>query len=250
MWTNFSFNQFISHVNISHVLPPVPQSFYYSTGSTFIAAGVGATYGLIGRVIYPNTGISPLHYAVWFVLALQIKQFVETLENKFEKFLQEGDPLNDLSGLNEDELNLADLVRYHCWKVIHIKMKSLHIIDHIFSKAVNIRFFEDIDEDNVAEASFLEMCRYRAWPVFKAAVLDSLGFALAHNFSNTMGFTLPDRTALPLLIVIRSIVKDIILIPALYVYARFCNQVADKLGDDEKVASYRAAWLHQCLPKL
>lgn len=251
MWDNFSFGQFIPNVNISQFLPAVPQSFYSSTGSTFIAAAIGGGYGLIGRVIYPNAGISPLHYAVWFALAFQIKQCVYAMENQFEDFMEVESYLDNLSKLSEDELDLNDLVRYHCWKVIQLKTKIIRSIDSVFSNFVNIRPFEEIDVDNVEEASFLEMCRYRIWSVFKAAALDTISFALAHNFSNSTGFTIPDRTAVPSLIVIRSIVKDIILVPALYVYARFCNQIADELdGDDEKVAAYRAEWIRRCLPKL
>lgn len=248
MWSSVSFTQFIPDTNLNHYLP----SFYSSASSTFTAAAVGGMYGLVGRVMYPNAGISPLHYAVWFVLAFQIKHFVFSMENRFDRFLCGKVCLQKLEEVSEDESNLEDLVRYHCWEVIQLKDGTLHIIDDFFCKMVNIRPSQEVTADNVEEASFIEMCRYRIWPVFKTTILDTVSFAIAYRFANHMGFTISNYSAVPILIVIRSIVKDIILIPALYVYIRMCNQIADHLRKDQTDAfsNHRATWIRWCLPSL
>lgn len=251
MWNNFSITQFVPSINLSGFLPAVPDRFFSSVGSSFLAAAMGGTYGLLGRVIYPNAGISPLHYAVWFVLAFQIKQFVLSVESKMDRFLSLRGYLEKLEDISEDQLDLHDLIGLHCWRVIHLKSNTVKVVDGVFSKLLNIRPYEKVTVDNVEGSSFLEMCRYRIWPVFKLTVLDTVTFAVAYHFSNYMGFALPNRTAVPLLIVIRSVVEDIILIPALYVYARFCNRVADDLGEgDANSSAHRAKWIRLCLPTL
>jgi hypothetical protein len=216
-----------------------------------VAAATGYVYGLAGRVVYPNTGISPLHYSIWFTLAFQIKQFVHLLEGNFHDFLGVRSYLEQLEELSEDELDLSDLLRYHCWKIIQLKNHVLQTIDGIFVSALNIRPYDEITPDNVEEASFLEMCRYRIWPVFKLAVLETVSFSVAYRLCNSMGFSLPARTAVPLIVVISSIIRDIILIPALYCYAHWCNEIADQIEDsNEEVSAYRAKWFRFCLPSL
>lgn len=251
MGISFSFSQFIPSIQINQFLPAAPARFYSSAGSTVVAAAIGGAYGFIARILHPTAGISPLHYAIWFALAFQIKEFVYAIENQFEDFLEVEAYLEKLEQTPEDELDLDDLIRYHCWKVIHLKNRVIRAIDSVFTTIFQIRPYDEINEDNVEEASFVEMCRYRIWPVFVSTLLDTASFALAHYFSNGMGFTIPDRTAVPLLIVIRSIVKDIIIVPALYVYARFCNKMADNLEEsDERSSRYRAKWIRWCLPTL
>jgi hypothetical protein len=253
MWNlnALSLDQFIPDIHISHILPAVPHRFYSSASSTLVAAAVGGTYGLIGRVVYPNAGIVPLHYALWFVLAFQIKQIVFVSENKFEEFLGVGAYLDKLEHIPEDDLDLDDLIRYHCWRVIQLKNAIVKSVDDLFCTVFDIRSYEEINKDNVEEASFLEMCRYRVWPIFKATLLDTVSFEIAHHLSNKMGFAIPDRTQVSRLLIIRSIVKDIILVPALYVYARWCNQMADDLeNSDARSSAYRAQWIRCFLPSL
>lgn len=251
MSNSSSFTSFISQFHFTDFLPAAPDRFS-SVGSTLLSAAIGGAYGLIGRVIYPKAGISPLHYAIWFVLAFQIKQFILSAQCHFGNFLGVKDYLEELENVPEDELDLHDLVRYHSWKVIQLKNHVLHVIDQFFYQIFDIRPYEEIDAENVEEASFLEMCRYRMWPIFKLTVLETLSFALAHRLLNAMGFTIPSQTAVPLFIIIRSVVRDIILVPAVYVYARLCNKLADHLddGSDEKAAAYRANWIKWCLPAL
>ncbi len=251
MWNYFSFSQLIPNVSLGQFIPAVPKSFYSSAGSTFIAAAVGGTYGFLGRIIYPNAGISPLHYAVWFALAFRVKQVIFSLEKNLEQFLGEETDLERFKDVPKDQLEGCDFIRLHCWEVMGLTNQTLKQIDHVFSRLFNIRPAEEITADNVADASFFEMCRYRIWPIFKMTILDTLSFALAHRLSNSINFTIPDQTAVQLLLVIRSIVQDIILIPALYMYARICNQIADHLiDDDDGMAAYWVEWIHWCLPAL
>jgi hypothetical protein len=250
MW-NSVLGTSVPNIQITDFLPAVPHRFFASAGSTVVAAAVGGGYGLLGRVIYPNAGISPLHYSIWFVFAYQIQQIALLLERKFHDFLGVRSYLEKLEQLSEDDLDLSDLVRYHCWKVIQLKNQAVRTIDGVFSNTFNIHPYDAINQDNVEESSFLEMCRYRIWPVFKMAVLEMVSFSIAYRLSIRMGFSLPARTSIPIIVVISSIVRDIILVPVLYSYARLCNTVIDKIGDDgEKMSAYRAKWFRWCLPSL
>lgn len=260
MWNNISLGTFLPNIDISHFLPSVdasqflpavPTRFMSSVGSTFIATATGYTYGLVGRILYPNTGISPLHYATWFTLAFQIQQFVFLIEINIHDFLGVRSYLEELENVSEDELDLSDLVRYYCWEIIQIKNQTVQAIDGVFVRVLNIRPYDEINSDNVEEASFFEMCRYRMWPVFKLAVLETVSFSLAYRLCNSMGFSLPARTAVPLIVVISSIVKDIILIPALHCYVHWCNEMANKVEDgNEEAFTYRAKWFRSFLPSL
>lgn len=230
---------------------PAPNRLYSVAGSTFIAAAIGGSYGLIGRIVCPKAGIIPLHYAVWFAVAFQIKECINFGEIYFENFLGIGSYLDKLERIPEDELDLEDRIRFHCWKVIHLKNKSLKTIDRVISQFLDIRPYSDVREDGIKNASFLEMCRYRAWPVFKSTIVDAVSSALAYRLTHQMRLTLPAQTAVPLFIVIRSIVKDIILIPAMHVYARFCNQLADEIGEkDKRARAYRVYWIYRFLPAI
>ncbi len=228
-----------------------PDRFYNGAGSAITAAAIGGVYGLIGRVIYPKAGISPLNYAIWFLLAYQIKLAINLLETRFDDFIGVGAYLEALERVPEDQLDLKDQFRYHCWKVIQLKQKCVKVADQIFSRIFHIRPYQEVTPENVQNASFLEMCRYRIWPVFKSTILNTLSFSLAYKLSNKMGFTLPARTSASLLYVIQSIIKDIILVPALYIYVAFCNRLADNLGEGGEVAeAYRSYWIRRFLPVL
>lgn len=238
-------------IDITHFLPVVPDRFFSSVGSGIVAAGAGYVYGYIGRAIYPHTGISPLNYAVGFALAFQIKQFVLLLEGQFFDFLGVGSYLEKLEKLSESELDLEDFVRCRCWKLIQFKNQVLKEIDCLFMKVLKVRPYEEVTKENVEAASFFEMCRYRIEPVFKLAMLEMLSFSIAYHLSNGMGFSLPPRTSAPLIVVVSSIVKEIILIPGLYVYVRWSSEIGDEIdGSDAYLSAYRAKWIQACLPSL
>lgn len=244
------FLQIFDQLKLERYLP-APDRFYKSAGSMVAAAAFGAAYGLIGRVVYPQAGINPLHYAIWFTVAYQIKYCFNLIENHFEEFMGVAAYFHELEKVPEDELDVQDQIRYHCWKIIHLRNAALKRIDEVFSYVFRIRPYQEVKEDNVEDASFLEMCRYRIWRVFKSALLDTLSSAAAYRLTNSMGFTLPDRTSVPLFLIMRSLVLDILLIPSLHLYARFCNQLADELGEgDQNASQLRAKWLKDILPAL
>ena len=78
------FLQIFDQLKLERYLP-APDRFYKSAGSMVAAAAFGAAYGLIGRVVYPQAGINPLHYAIWFTVAYQIKYCFNLIENHFEE---------------------------------------------------------------------------------------------------------------------------------------------------------------------
>jgi hypothetical protein len=245
-----SFDRFFSRLSWSHFLP-APARLYSSAGSTIVAAAIGGIYGLAGRVIYPKAGISSLNYAVWFACAFQIKECINLLEFHFESFMGVSAYFEELEKTPEDQLNLKDKIRYHCWRIVHLKNHCLRALDQAACKILAIRPSQDISAHNVEDASFLEMCRYRIWPVFKSTIIDTVCSGLAYRVTNGMGFTLPQQASATLFIVIRSIIKDILLIPALYVYARVCNHLAEELGDgDQRSTIYRVVWIRRFLPSL
>lgn len=260
MMSDLSYSSFFPTVNFNQLTPyfhyldrfiPNPQKLYAKSYSTVAAAAFGAVYGLVGRVIYPQAGIIPLNYAVWFAIAYQIKQIVHLLESTFDQFLGIGTYLDELEEMDEYDLDLTDRIRCRCWQAVWMKNQCLQSIDEIVSQCLHIRPYQDIKPDNVQDASFLEMCRYRMWPIFRRTVLDTVSFAVAYRGCNVIGLILPARTAVPLLILIRSVVKDILLIPALHIYARICKQVVDEVEDDDPDAHpYRAKFLQYVLPSL
>lgn len=245
---SFAFNQ-ISACGGRFI--PAPDRLYSSGGSLCLAATTGAVYGLIGRVIYPRAGIIPLHYAIWFAVAYQIKECINLLEGRFEDFIGVRTYLEKLEQIPEDELDLEDWIRYYCWKIINVKNNCIKTIDSLVSKLLDIRPYQEVMQDNVQDASFLEMCRYRVWHVFKSTIIHTVSITLGYQLTAGMGFTLPSRTSVRLLLVIQSVVKGILLVPALHVYARFCNKLADEIGEeDERAAHYRITWIRRFLPAL
>lgn len=230
---------------------PIPTRFFASTGSMLVAAAAGGGYGLIGRLIYPKIGILPLHYAAWFAVAFQIKQVVELVERRIDNFLGVKDYLEELENTAKDELDLKDQIYCQCWQVIQLRNHVVSALDGIFSRIFHLRSYQEVKKDNVQEASFLEMCRYRMWPIFKSTVLDTIRFGVAYHLCNKVGIYLPTHTAVPLFLVIRSIVKDIILVPALYTYVKFCNHLAKELTEeDAQAVIVRKKWIYFCLPVL
>jgi hypothetical protein len=240
----------MTYFNLNHFIP-APHRLYSFGGSTFVAAGIGYGYGLIGRAVYPKAGITPLNYAIWFAVAYQIKQCIDLTENRFQNFLRFKAYLEDLERTPEDQLDLKNQIRYHCWRVIQLKNNCLNAIDQAVSRIFRIRAYHAVTEANVQDASFLEMCRYRMWRVFKSTVIDNVSSLLAYQLTNRVGFTLPNHTAVPFFIVIQSIIKDVLLVPALYFYARTCNQIANDIGEGDKIAAgYRESWIRYFLPVL
>lgn len=248
--TNLSFSQLWT-LNWQHFIP-APDRLFSSAGSFVMAPVIGGIYGLIGRVIYPNAGIYPTNYAIWFAIAYQIKECIDLLGNYCDSFMGLGTYFDELEHVNEDQLDLKDQIRYHCWKIIHLKNQFLNHIDRFAVKLLGIRPYKDVTQDNVKDATFSEMCRFRIWKVFRSTITETLSSAIAYQIAGSIGFKLPSRTAVPLFIVIRSIVRDILLVPGLHVYARFCNQLADELSDDDDhhAASLRTHWMLRFLPDL
>ena len=225
---------------------PAPKGVYSFAGSAFGALGIGYAYGFMARAVYPKVGIVPFHYAVWFGVAFQIKQLIQLNAFLFKKFLSSRSYLEKLKNLPDDELSLKNQARRYCWKVIDCKNRCLQAVDGVVCRLFNIRPHQEIKADNVQKASFIEMCRYRIWPVFKSTLLDTVSSSIAHSLVNRLGFTLPVQTVVPLFIWIRSIMQNIILIPALHVQIRFYKQ----LMIDGVSITPRREWIQQFLPVL
>jgi hypothetical protein len=237
---------------------PDPSHFYSSAnifccsaGSMVAAAAFGGTYGLIGRVIYPQAGIIPFHYAIWFTVAFQIKTCINLLESHFALFLSLEKYFEKLESVSEHGFGIKDRIRYQCWKVIHLRTAVMTAVDDCFSWMFNVRPSYEVTSNNVEDSSFTEMCRFRIWKVFKATILDTVSSSLAWQMTTRMGFSLPNKTAVPLFIIIQSIVSGIFLLPSLHIYMRFCDHVANGIGGHDKPgAQIRAKWLSNYLPAL
>lgn len=247
---SLSLNGMIAQFSLSGFLP-TPKSFYSSARSTFVAAMVGGAYGLVGRVIYPKQGIFPVNYTLWFAGAFQIKECFELFQRHFKVFLGVTDYLEQLEYIPENELDLEDQLRHQIWKIIQLKNHCIKTVDAVFCRIFNLRSYQEVTIRNVYEASFLEMCRYRIWKIFKLTILDTISFSITHRLLNTLGFHIPQYMSVPLLLLIRSIVRDIILVPALYSYARFCNTLVNELGNGDKyAASIQEKFINYLLPEL
>lgn len=240
-------------VSLDRFIPlmPAPGHLFTSVGSLGLAAAVGGTYGLIGRVISPQSGINPINYAIWFVVAYQIKQLYERLEVEGKHFLGARHYFNYLERLDDDEMSFGDQLRFACWKVIVVKDYVLTKIDDCFSYVMNIRPYREVTAENVQDASFIEMSRFRLWNVFKSTIVDNTSFSLAHGLTHKMGFALPMHTSIPLFILVQSIAKNIFLVPMLYKYMHFCNYLAAEIDEGaESTATQRAEWLKRILPQV
>ncbi len=230
---------------------PAPSHLFTSVGSFGLAAVFGGAYGLIGRAVYPQSGINPINYAVWFVVAYQVKQLFQRLELEGGNFLGARHYFDYLERQDDREMAVSDQLRLTCWKVIVVKDYVLTKIDDCFSYVFNIRPYREITAENVQDASFVEMSRFRLWNVFKSTILDNTSFSLAHGLTHRMGFTLPLHTSIPLFILVQSIAKNIFLIPMMYKYMNFCNHLAAEIDEGAaSTPSQRAEWLKRILPPL
>lgn len=220
---------------------PAPDRFYSSAGSLLGAAAIGALYGLAGRVVYPQAGIFPLHYSIWFTVAFQIKSTVTFLGNRADKFMHTGTPFEEMEKVSRGKLSWKDQIRYPYLKGVELKNSLLKSIDDVASKRLHIRPYSEIKQENVAEASFLEMCRYRVWRVFRETLLETACSVIAYQITTTVGFSLPARTSVPLFILARSFMKDIVFVPSLHYYARL-------VIDQKKNAQSGITWIRKLLP--
>lgn len=233
---NLPASQYLSSLHIQQYFP-APEWLCKTAASSLILAGaVGGAYGLIGRVVYPRAGIIPLHYSLWFALAYLISSCVRHVENRFEQFM--GKP--NIENQKPSDMDVFDQIRYHAWRVILVRDAALKKIDALFSRLFRVRAYDEVNEQNVRAASYVEMCRYRVWSVFKSTVLYEVSTFSAYQLTRAIGFSLPSRTAVPLLIAIGSIVGEILLVPALY-------KLADSIDEGEERGNTK---LHAWLPAL
>lgn len=212
---------YLMGLNLFDLCFPAPFYVYSFAGSLVVAPALGAAYGLIGRVSYPNAGISPLNYSVWFTVAFQIKMLIDKVESFFENKLK--DYLKGIENIPEDQLELQNNLKVRLWKVIRFKNKVVKKVDDYFSNLLKIRPLHEVTKENVDRASYLEMCRYRIWKVFKLAIYDTLSSAAAFSLLNRAGLFLPEKTVVPLFLIFRTILFNIGLIPTLYLYLRSTN---------------------------
>lgn len=235
--------------NLTNLIP-TPSRLYSSAGSSLVAALIGGGYGLIGRVIYPQAGIFPVNYAIWFAVAFQIKECINLLETRVENYMHLGKYLVKLERISEDSLDLEDKILCRCWKLIQFKNKCIRAIDVVVTKIFQIRLAQEIKKAEIHDACFIEMCRYRVWRVFKSTIINTLSFALAHRFTSVIGFILPNHTIVPLLLLIQSIFVDIIVVPFLHIHARWGNQIVDLIDRNGNNLAYRERWIRRFLPTL
>ncbi|MBA2368285.1 MAG: hypothetical protein H0V82_04590 [Candidatus Protochlamydia sp.] len=229
-------------------LLPDPTSLFQSAGSLGLAAVAGAGYGMAARILYPNSGIYPTHYALWFILGYKIKEIVCICDEQAQIFIGAAIPREDALWL---ERSLTQKGRLIAWKAIHLKNLLLKPIDRILCYTLNLRPFNEVTSSNVAEASFLEMCRFRMWNVFKTTIFDFVSILSAHRLTQLAGISLPSRTSVPLFLMVQTIAQNILLAPLLYKYLNFCDHVAAELDlESARIASERARWIRNWLPSL
>ncbi len=237
-------------MSVDSFFTSMPSKFVTSAGTTVVATTAGFAYGFLGRKVYPLSGVIPFHYGIEFALAFQIMQFILQIEKNFRQFLKVESYFKKLEMLSEDELDLEDRVRFHCWKIIQLKNQIILRIDNALVFLFKIRPHHKVTKDNVEQASFIEMCRYRIWPVFKLTVLETLSFRVAFLLCNGMGFKLPVSTSVPRVVIISSIVREIIIIPALYTYANWCQKSESGEKYTAESLALRAKWIRYFLPSL
>lgn len=213
---------YLTSLNLFDLCFPAPFYVYSFAGSIVVASALGAAYGLIGRVSYPSAGISPLNYAVWFTVAYQIKTVIDKIENYFENGLK--DYLKGVENIPEDQLKVQNNLKVRLWKVIRFKNSLVTKVDGYFSSIFKIRPYQEVYQEDVNQASYLEMCRYRIWKVFKLAVYDTLSSAAAFSLLNRAGLFLPEKTVVPIFLIVRTILFNIVLIPTLHLYFRWTDR--------------------------
>lgn len=196
-----------------------PSYLYNQVETVGLAAVAGGTYGLVGRKIFPKTGINPINYAVWFIVAFQIKKVFEQWE------LQALQTLNAKFSPEILESNFIKQTRYYYRIGTYLKDILLSKIDLCFSYVFSIRCCHLVTQENVQDASFLEMCRFRVWNVFKSTIIDNASFAIARVVTHHLGFALPMHTSIPIFLAIETIIQNIILVPLIYKYMDFCNHL-------------------------
>lgn len=220
---------------------PGPEKIYSIAGSISMLAApaVGAGYGLIGRAVYPNAGIIPLHYAVWFSVAYLIKYCVLRIESFYEQFMGVQNYLEGLEKIKPQKLASMDKLRCHIWKVTQFRNTVVKEVDEVFCGLFHVRPYTEVTTENVAHASFAEMCRYRVWSVFKSTMLNVVSTIAAYHLTLSMGFSLPNQTDVQLFLIIQSIALSILFVPALHRYL-----------DVSKVDPESRPWFCNFLPAL
>jgi hypothetical protein len=237
----------IANLNLSSYISaperffPGPEKIYSVAGSISMLAApaVGAGYGLIGRAVYPDAGIIPLHYAVWFSVAYLIKYCVLRIENYYEQFMGVQHYLEGLQKVHPEKLAILDKLRCHIWKITQFKNTVVKEVDEVFCGLFHVRPYTEVTAENVAHASFAEMCRFRVWSVVKATMLNVASTILAYHLTLSMGFSLPNQTDVQLFLIIQSVALSILFVPALHHYL-----------DVSKVDHERRPWFCQFLPAL
>ncbi|MCE2983723.1 MAG: hypothetical protein LW832_09190 [Parachlamydia sp.] len=229
-----------------NLLMPDPSSLFKPIGSWGLAAIAGGTYGYIARSISPNDGIYPAHYALWFIVAYRIKETLDEWEDHFNAYLGDSTP-----AINWTEADSKERFRLLYWKVLERKSEVVKATDWVFGFLFGLRPFEEVTEANVSQSSFLEMCRYRTWNVFKLTIKDHISILSSHRIMQLAGFALPAHTRVPFFLTAEILVKNILLVPFLYRYLNVCDRMAAGLELEAATAlAERAQWIRSWLPKL
>lgn len=229
---------------------PGPERFFKPAGNVVAAAAFGASYGLIGRVLYPKDAIYPVEYALWFTVAFQIKSVILMCEDQCEQFLGVGTYFSKWDKPPSEPVTWRDHIRSRCWKIVVVRNTVVKKIDAIFSGILNLRPYQEITAANVYDASFLEMCRYRIWSVFKSTLVATFTSFLARQLLVHVGYTFPFITTVNYYIAASAILQDIIFIPSLCLYLRVWDPLGEKSGEGVGGEKRQVSWVRQYLPAL
>lgn len=208
---------------------PKPGSLVSRVGSVGTAAIVGELYGLGVRHFSQSPTVIPHHYAIWFALAYQIQEWIHVSKVFAVKWV-ESPPAEPAHGYTE---------RFR--KICRQGLDKFDKIDLAISEALNIRSRKAINSENISQAQYLEMCRARAWKVFKRTFAEILSFTLSYYAVSQAGFGLYTNYSVSLFVVGKYALIDTIVVPALH-------QLIQQEPGKELPRVYK--WISKIIPEL
>jgi hypothetical protein len=218
-----------------------PTYLFNQADSSHFALVIGGTYGLLGRAVFPQKGINPINYAIWFVVAFQIKKLIQNWETQLSQNLN--------SDAAPNEHKLLPRIRQYYRSGRDFKDMVLNKVDTAVCFLFGLRPYDQITKENVQDALFLEMCRFRLWNVFKSTIIDNASFAIARTVTHQLGFTLPSHTSIPVFLATEVIIRNIVCLPLIYKYMDFSNRLEIDVSP-VSTPSERASVFKQLLPAL
>lgn len=208
---------------------PKPGALVSRVGSLSAAAIAGELYGIGVRYFSQSRTVVPHHYAMWFALAYQIQEWLHVSKALAVAWVE--------STPTGPSASYIERFRSGC----HHSLGNFDKLDQAISDTFDIRPRKEINQNNIDQAQYLEMCRARAWKVFKRTVVEVLSFTLSCYAVTYSGFPLYTNYSVSLYVLGKWALIDTFIVPLLH-------QLVQEQPGKESPRVYK--WIKYVLPEL